>query len=301
MPDYNKGDFTQQGVDGFVEGGLHLNEKRCLTAKISTDEDSAGLDSVEINIHDHLNDLDYTFSGENVIAGTSVIGQAPSGNIDITSTEQTNVAEYATAQVVDENLVAGNIKKDVEILGVTGTFEGGLAPYSATLFLFNGTNIAITEDDGVYVGILDLPNYVFIPNTGDTVNVKINSNDPVPYDVSFDLSTQQFSLGDPDLINTDYCIQGVLRPDGFAGAILGKQAETLTRLTISFNRTGYKTNWHVRAHDYGFLKFGLDYADVYYGVCLNSTSIETTTNVPCPMEVGNAISITTIGVTSSPK
>lgn len=100
MPDYNKGDFTQQGVDGFVEGGLHLNEKRCLTAKISTDEDSAGLDSVEINIHDHLNDLDYTFSGENVIAGTSVIGQAPSGNIEITENgENINVAPFATATV----------------------------------------------------------------------------------------------------------------------------------------------------------------------------------------------------------
>lgn len=74
MPDYNKGDFTQQGIDGFVEGGLHLNEKRCLTARISTDENSAGLDSVEINIHDHLNDLDYTITGENLVVGENTIG-----------------------------------------------------------------------------------------------------------------------------------------------------------------------------------------------------------------------------------
>lgn len=47
----------------------------------------------------------------------------PTGNVEITSTESVNVAAYATAQVVDANLVAENIKKDVTILGVTGTYE----------------------------------------------------------------------------------------------------------------------------------------------------------------------------------
>ena len=49
----------------------------------------------------------------------------PTGNINITDTSQTNVSAYATAQVVDADLVAGNIKKDVNILGITGTYEGG--------------------------------------------------------------------------------------------------------------------------------------------------------------------------------
>lgn len=47
----------------------------------------------------------------------------PTGNVEITSTESVNVAAYATAQVVDANLIAENIKKDVTILGVTGTYE----------------------------------------------------------------------------------------------------------------------------------------------------------------------------------
>ena len=47
----------------------------------------------------------------------------PTGNVEITSTESVNVAAYATAQVVDANLVAENIKKDVTILGVVGTYE----------------------------------------------------------------------------------------------------------------------------------------------------------------------------------
>lgn len=58
------------------------------------------------------------------VTGNLVPGITPSGNIQLTSTAQTNVANYATAQVVDADLVAGNIKKDVNILGVVGTYEG---------------------------------------------------------------------------------------------------------------------------------------------------------------------------------
>lgn len=52
-------------------------------------------------------------------------GIVPEGNINITDTNVTDVTQYATAQVVDANLVAENIKKDVEILGVMGELEGG--------------------------------------------------------------------------------------------------------------------------------------------------------------------------------
>lgn len=54
-----------------------------------------------------------------------IAGVQPSGKKEITSTAEVNVASYATAQVVDEDLVAGNIKKDVDILGVVGSYEGG--------------------------------------------------------------------------------------------------------------------------------------------------------------------------------
>lgn len=45
------------------------------------------------------------------------------GKVNITSTAEVDVTNYAAAQVVDDNLVAGNIKKDVTILGVTGSYE----------------------------------------------------------------------------------------------------------------------------------------------------------------------------------
>lgn len=53
-------------------------------------------------------------------------GITPTGNINITSTSQVDVTNYATAQVVDADLVAGNIKNGVDILGVTGTLQEGV-------------------------------------------------------------------------------------------------------------------------------------------------------------------------------
>ena len=60
-----------------------------------------------------------------VVENTKDGGITPSGNINITNTNVTDVTNYATAQVVDADLVAENIKKDVNILGVVGSFEGG--------------------------------------------------------------------------------------------------------------------------------------------------------------------------------
>ena len=55
------------------------------------------------------------------VVGTLEEGITPTGNINITDTNQTDVTNYATAQVVDTNLTAGNIKNGVSILGVQGT------------------------------------------------------------------------------------------------------------------------------------------------------------------------------------
>ena len=57
----------------------------------------------------------------------------PSGTIQIKSAQQVDVSSYRYAKVTDANLTAGNIKKDVTILGVTGTHEGGGGSSGSTI------------------------------------------------------------------------------------------------------------------------------------------------------------------------
>lgn len=69
-----------------------------------------------------------TENGENIDVTTYAkatvnVPNPSTGKVEITGTAEVDVTNYAAAQVVDANLIAGNIKKDVTILGVTGTYE----------------------------------------------------------------------------------------------------------------------------------------------------------------------------------
>ena len=99
-----------------------------------------------------------TIDGDGV--ETDIQGVQPSGKKEITSTAEVNVANYATAQVVDVDLVAGNIKKDVDILGVVGSYEPETpaSDFSTAEVTIIGTNIPegcrfemvqLVDDDGL--------------------------------------------------------------------------------------------------------------------------------------------------------
>ena len=69
-----------------------------------------------------------TENGENIdiaqyATATVNVPNPSTGKVNITGTAEVDVTQYASAQVVDANLIAENIKKDVTILGVTGTYE----------------------------------------------------------------------------------------------------------------------------------------------------------------------------------
>lgn len=94
----------------------------------------------------------------------------PSGKIEITTTEETDVSNYKTAQVYDYNLVAENIRKDKSVLGITGTLVEEFRlktkiEYSrSAMYLFNRFNPEnrgytwedfIKQDDTKYVYYFD--------------------------------------------------------------------------------------------------------------------------------------------------
>lgn len=73
-------------------------------------------------------------------------GITPTGNINITDTNVTDVTNYATAQVVSENLKPENIKKDIDVLGIIGSFEGGGGSLPSVISKIGGGSFTLAND-----------------------------------------------------------------------------------------------------------------------------------------------------------
>lgn len=138
MPDFNKGDFTQQGVAGHVNANLRLNEKRLVNIDLTSNEEAEGCTIVGA-VTDLLNNKVYG------------IGAGVSGNIEITENgENINVAPYATATVN----VSGGGGSDVPMCKLTvlangaGSVTAGTAENSVVIFdnLVEGSGVSISGD-----------------------------------------------------------------------------------------------------------------------------------------------------------
>jgi hypothetical protein len=79
----------------------------------------------------------------------------PSGKKIIRTTEELNVRDYATAQVYEPNLIPENIAKDVNVLGVVGTHEGGAGGIipSGTIDITENGTYDVTEFESANVDV----------------------------------------------------------------------------------------------------------------------------------------------------
>lgn len=123
MADFNKGDFTQQGVDGHVTAKLRLNAKRYVDLDLTTNETESGC-TITGSVYDSLNDIVYPIGRAKTITSKTITENGtynasaddcdgynpvtvnvpqPTGNIAITENtaegEPLDVSQYATATV----------------------------------------------------------------------------------------------------------------------------------------------------------------------------------------------------------
>lgn len=93
-----------------------------------SDIDVAQYAKANVAVPQPTGNISLTENGEGIdiaqyATATVAVPNPSTGKVEITGTAEVDVTNYAAAQVVDANLVAENIKKDVTILGVTGTYE----------------------------------------------------------------------------------------------------------------------------------------------------------------------------------
>lgn len=130
-------------------------------------EDLYGYSSVTVNVED----IPAVVESLSIIPTTSAQSFTPTSGVD--GYAPVNVS--AVDSTIDENIVAGNIKKDVTILGVTGTLEEGTA--------INNQNISVTTNgtytaDSGYTGLGEVTVNLPLDSKTITVNGTYNaSND----------------------------------------------------------------------------------------------------------------------------
>lgn len=85
MPDYNKGDFTQQGVNGHVNATVRLNEKRLVSIDLTSNEEAEGC-TITGSVKDLLNDKVYAIGS----GGGGGGGDFSTATVTITNTTEEN-------------------------------------------------------------------------------------------------------------------------------------------------------------------------------------------------------------------
>ena len=173
MP-YNKGDFTQQGVNGDVSALVRLNEKRVMKVVLSSDDESDNCD-ISGKVYDLLNGTSYD------------IGSGGGGGEDIRKCTVTWVNSSNTAGVIQyftiENGMLCLVYADIEANGqVVLDYCYGLFPGDICM-VFNF--VESLPEDVATVAITDAVNVTYDIDTLTILvtDPTIDSSFTITYDV----------------------------------------------------------------------------------------------------------------------
>lgn len=103
-----------------------------------------------------------TTSAQTITAPTGLDGYNP-------------ITVSAVTSAIDANIVAGNIKKDISILGVTGTYEGGITPTGTLSITQNGT-YDVTNYASADVSVPSSAPAYYVERTLDSNNKLVRGN-----------------------------------------------------------------------------------------------------------------------------
>lgn len=146
VPSATKLDGYADLVDAISQGGGTLGTKT-ITANGQYDASDDGYDGyseIDVNVPNTYSASD---EGKVVSSGALV---AQTAHVDVTPTTSDQTIDTTTNNSIkvkgDADLVAGNIKKDVEIFGVTGSYEGGGGGLTLEDFINAAVNGQITSN-----------------------------------------------------------------------------------------------------------------------------------------------------------
>lgn len=148
-------------IDVFVADDLLDEAKAMIEAVLDTSEIAYSFDM----------DFDENGSLIHLVWNTQCIygdGIIPLRKLTLTDLNEHLTSGYDTVQVVDVDLVAENVKKDVNILGVVGTFEGSETPeYEGGYIKQSKIDATQTFDD--VIGTKFNEALQILPNTKETL------------------------------------------------------------------------------------------------------------------------------------
>lgn len=177
---------SSDSVDGYSSVTVDVqatvnNQNKTLVSngEYTADSGYTGLGTVTVNVPSSVNNQNKT-----VTPSTS----QQTVNADNGYSGLGTVTVNAVTSSIDENITASNIKKNVSILGVTGSFEGGITP-TGTINISSNDTYDVTNYAEAVVNVPSQAGaYCFVPASSHS---KGSSGIQVPVSVKLDPSTTQ--------------------------------------------------------------------------------------------------------------